>query len=570
MRVGASAGEAIEEGGDFFGDPVVEAARLCAAASGGQILVADIVRTLVGRHATQSFGEIGPLELKGLPTPVMTVEVLWEPEVVAGLVPLPGQLVGAASDALFGFFGRGPELTTLHEARKRASATKRPQAVLVSGEAGVGKTAIVAQVARTVHEQGTTVLFGRADEDLGVAYLPWLRAISVLVRDGDERWVAGLRPARRAALARLAPDIGLATDRVADPDMERLLLLEGVTELLAVASEDAPVLIVLDDLHWADIASLQLLRHVIETPTAMDVTFACTYRETDLGRGDPLTKLLSDLYRQANVERIALAGLDDDELVDLMAAAAGHELDDRGVGLAHAVCRETDGNPFFAAEILRHLGETGGIAVGDNGRWTVATELDELSLPTSVRDVVGRRVERLGDEALRLLSLGAVIGPEFEISVLASVAETDEDVLLDLIDTAVGAAVLVEGAAMDRYRFAHALIQHSLYDELSPARRQRAHKRIADELESRLTTDDPAALAEVAHHLVAAARSTELGKALEYVRRAGATRLVPRWHRMMRFAGTSRGWTCSGEIPLLIHAGVRSFSPCSAPPSVRR
>ena len=129
---------------------------------------------------------------------------------------------------------------------------------------------------------------------------------------------------------------------------------------------------VLDDLHWADAASLQLLRHVIGSTTRMDVTIACTYRDTDLTRGDPLNKLLADLHREANVTRIALRGLEDIEVVDLMAAAAGHDLDDSGVGLAHALRRETDGNPFFTAELLRHLGETGGIVLGEDGRWTVA------------------------------------------------------------------------------------------------------------------------------------------------------------------------------------------------------
>src|SRR6476646_8096228 len=109
VRIGVSAGEAVEEDGDFFGDPVVEAARLCAAAEGGQILAADLVRMMVGRHATQVFVEVGPLVLKGLPEPVNAVEVQWEPASGTGSVPLPGRLVGAATDALFGFFGRGAE-----------------------------------------------------------------------------------------------------------------------------------------------------------------------------------------------------------------------------------------------------------------------------------------------------------------------------------------------------------------------------------------------------------------------------------------------------------------------------
>ena len=520
VRIGVSTGEAIEADDDFFGDAVVIAARLCAAAEGGQILAAELVRLMVGRHATQTFVAVGPLALKGLPDPVDTVEVLWEPVRVAGSVPLPGRLVGAATDALFGFFGRDAELAALEEAGKQARASQRCQVVFVAGEAGMGKTSLVAQVARTAHGDGSIVLFGHSDEDVGIAYQPWIEVISTLVRDGDPDLLDGLRPAQRAALARLAPDLG-SDARVADPDTERLLLLEGVTELLAATSQESPVIVVLDDLHWADTASLQLLRHVISSSTAMNVTIACTYRDTDLTRGDQLNNLLADLRREANVTRVALAGLEDDELVELLAAAAGHELDNDGVGLAHALRRETAGNPFFTAELLRHLGETGGIVLGADGRWSLAGEFDDLGLPSSVRDVVGRRVERLGAEALRVLCLAAVIGREFDIRVLATLADIDEDPLLDLMDAGVSAAVLVEGGAADRYRFAHALVQHSLYDELSPSRRARAHQRVAETIESQVGTEDAAALAELAHHWVAATRPADLDKALGYVRRAG-------------------------------------------------
>jgi tetratricopeptide (TPR) repeat protein len=326
--------------------------------------------------------------------------------------------------------------------------------------------------------------------------------------------------------------------KVADTDTERLLLLEATTGLFVAASNEAPVLIVLDDVHWADTATLQLLRHLVGATGPMNVTIVCSYRDTDLRRGDPLTRLLADLHREANVSRIKLDGLHDADVVELLEAAAGHVLDDAGVGLAHALRRETDGNPFFTGEILRHLGETSAIVVGDDGRWTVAGELDDLGLPRSVHDVIGRRVERLGEEAVRVLRLAAVIGREFEVELLAHMAEIGIDPLLDIVDSATSAAVLVEGSDADRYRFAHALIQHALYEELSPARRQRAHQRIAETLEARIPSDDPIRLAELARHWVAATRPAELGKALTYVQRAGDAALAAlapfdaaRWYR---------------------------------------
>lgn len=538
VRIGISIGEAVEEDDDFFGDPVVEAARLCAAARGGQILAADVVRVMVGRNAAQTFVERGPLELKGLPQPVDAVEVVWEPATVEGSVPLPGRLVGAASDALFGFFGRSSELEALTEARKRAETSGRCQAVFVAGEAGMGKTSLVAQATRAAHAEGTAVLFGHSDEGLGVAYQPWIEVISALVGHIDPEVLADVRSAPRAALARLVPDVGGNGDRVGDPDTERLLLLEGIVELLAAISAHEPVMVVLDDLHWADTASLQVLRHVIASPTPTRVTIAATYRETDLGRGDALTQLLADLHREATVTRLALHGLEDTEIMDLLAAAAGHDLDDDGVGLAHTLRRETDGNPFFTGELLRHLSESGGIVLNDDGRWVLTGELEDLGLPSSVRDVVGRRVERLGDEPLRVLTLASVIGREFDVDLLAVLADTDEDELLDHLDAAVTAALLTESDTAGRYRFTHALTQHSLYDELSPTRRQRAHQRIAEALEGRERREDATTLAELAHHWVAATRPADIDKALDYVRRAGDAALdslapddAIRWYR---------------------------------------
>ncbi len=521
VRIGVSTGEAVEEEGDYFGEPVIEAARLCAAARGGQILAANLVRLLVGHHATQTFVDVGELALKGLAGPVATVEVHWEPVIAAGMMPLPARLVGAASDALFGFFGRASEVAAVEDARKHAQGNGRPQLVFVAGEAGIGKTALVAQAARGAHSDGTIVLFGHSDEDLGVAYQPWIEAMTALVRDGDAAWIENLPPAQRAALARLLPDIGDNGTRVGDRDIERLLLLEAIIALFAAVSQHAPVLLVLDDLHWADTATLQVLRHVTSSTTGMDLTIACTYRDSDLRRGDPLTHLLADLHREANVTRLQLAGLQDDDLIDLMAAAAGHDLDDRGVALAHALRRETDGNPFFTGEMLRHLSESSAIALGENGRWTVDGNLDALGLPRSVRDVVGRRVERLGEEARRVLCLAAVIGREFDLDVIAPLADSAEDEVLDLLEAAVTAAVVVESDVAGRYRFAHALIQHALYDELSATRRQRAHQRVAELLERTAPDDDAAALADLARHWVAATRPADLDKALEYVRRAG-------------------------------------------------
>ncbi len=518
VRIGLSAGEAVEDDGDYFGDTVVEAARLCAAASGGQIFTTAIVHAMVGRHAPQRFAPVGPLELRGLPEPVATVEVLWEPMVTEARVPLPGALVAATSEALFGFFGRAEEVEQLGDMQKRAFTEPRLHTMLVGGEAGIGKTALIAHAARHAHGAGAIVLLGHCDEDLTVPYQPWIEALSHLVQHLGPDCLDTLSPLHRSTLARLVPALGGADwSGGTNLDSERLVLMHAVEMLLTATAAETPVIVVLDDLHWADAASLQVLRYLVSSARAMSVLLLCTYRHTDLGQQHPLTALLADLHRQPNVGRLRLAGLDDAEIVGLIAAAAGHELDDSGVALAHALHRETDGNPFFTGELLRHLGESGVFQQRGDGRWALEEDFDWRTLPASVRDVVARRVARLGTEAARILAIAAVIGREFTLEIVARVAECTEDEALDVLDAATMAALVSEREEpTGSFRFNHALIQRTLYQDLAATRRVRTHQRVAEAIEA-TTSDEPTRTAELARHWVAATRPADVDKALHYV-----------------------------------------------------
>ena len=177
IRIGISAGDVTLEDNDCFGTPVVEAARLCAAAIGGQILVADLVRVLARGRGGHSFTSGGERELKGLPEPVPVAVVGWEPpELAHATVPFPA---GLATQAPLPFSGRSEQLTALLDAWKHASAGERTT-VLISGEAGIGKTRLSAELARHVHDGGGIVLFGRCDEDLGVAFQPFVEALEAV------------------------------------------------------------------------------------------------------------------------------------------------------------------------------------------------------------------------------------------------------------------------------------------------------------------------------------------------------------------------------------------------------
>ena len=526
VRIGLSMGEATEDGGDYYGDCVVEAARLCDKATGGQILTTELLRAMVGRHSTHGFTSVGELELKGIPDPVPTVEVQWEPEAAAGEVPLPPRMVGAATEGLFGFFGRVEELDLLLDAAGRAREESRTEVALLAGEPGIGKTTLAAQAARTLHADGATILFGHCAEGLAVPYQPWVEVLSHLVEHAPEDLLTAHVDAHGTILARLVPALCRRLPDVAGGDTtgmadgERFALLEAIRGLLTDAARQGLV-VILDDLQWADTASLQVLRHLLVGGTPPPMLVIVTYRDTDLSRDHPLTPFLADLRREPWVHRAALRGLSDKELLALMEGAAGHEMEADGLALARALHEETDGNPFFTGELLRHLYENGAIAFDDSGRYVLTVDLDNAPLPGSVRDVVIRRVDRLGDDVGRVLTLASVIGREFDLGILDAIADDDEDTLLDLLETATNAALVTEvGELPGRFRFEHALIQHTLYQDLGVTRRQRLHQRIAETLET-LVGDHAPPIAELAHHWLAATRPSDARKAIEYARLAG-------------------------------------------------
>jgi len=526
LRVGLSQGEVTREGGDYFGDPVVEAARLCASCEGGQVLAAHVVRLMAGRRNRHQCRALGELRLKGLSEPVETVEVLWEP--VRALdskisIPLPGRL---AVRPTVGVVGREVEARALADASTRVSRDQVREILLISGEAGVGKTALVAEAARAALAGGACVLFGHCEENLATPYQLFAEALNHYVTHTNEDRLLGhveehganLEPLV-STLSRRLPD--LPHSKATDADTERFLLFAAVVGLLARASEDQPVVLVFEDLQWADKGSLLLLQHLIAAEHAMRVLVIATYRDSELSRTHPLVETLAALHRQNGVSRIALNGLDDTGVLSFMEAAAGQPMDDAGVILAHAVHSETDGNPFFVSEVLRHLSEIGAIRQDTDGRWTAQGPPEQIALPESVRVVIGARVGRLGPAAEHVLSVAAVIGRDFDLEVLGRATSIAEEELLDILDAATAAALVRELAnAAGRYIFAHALIQHTLYEDLGPTRRALAHRQVAVALEELCGERPGVRVGELARHWFSATQPVDLTKAIEYSRQA--------------------------------------------------
>jgi class 3 adenylate cyclase len=527
LRIGLGAGESTVKDGDYFGVPTIEAARLCAQAPSDGILISATVKLLAGRCDGIEFSSIGELKLKGFEEPVQAFSVSWAPlgeqTEASSRWPLPALL---RSVPVVSYVGRAEERATLEEAVTLARDGAR-QVVLLSGEPGIGKTRLASYAARDAHSGGFAVAWGVCTEELAVPYEPWIGICSHLVEHAPQDLLERHVERHAGELSRLARNLGrripdLPAPQSSDPETERYLLFNAVAGLLAEAAEAVPLCVVLDDLHWADAQSLALLKHVLRANEQGSMQVIATFRDSELSKGHPLTVTLADLPRMQGVQRISLHGLGADEVAEIMAEIAGHELEQESIELAGQIAAETGGNPFFVGEILRGLSESGALVFDEAaGRWSIDDSAG-IALPESVREVIERRVERLGGESLEALRLAAVIGREFDLRLLSVALAVEEAALLDRVEGAMAASVLAESSEqVGRFRFVHALINQTLYDGLSAARRARMHHRVAEVLEELYGQDPDAHLAELALHWRLAAVSLEKTKAADYAMRAG-------------------------------------------------
>jgi len=502
LRVGVAVGDVTVEDDDVFGTPVIVACRLCAEAAPGEILVADLVRAMTYGRGGHEFEERGVFDLKGIPGPVQAARVEWAAPAVDHplTVPLPSPL--GAPDSL-PFAGRVLAVEVLDAGWKRACVERR-QFILVSGEPGIGKTRIVTELARRVSGEGAAVLLGRCFEDIRAPYGPFLEALSHLIAHAPGALLAEHVAVAGGELARLVPDLrrrvpDVPAPLVGDPEVERLRLFEAVDDLLARTGEAAPVLVILDDLQWADVASVALLSWLATAARHSRMAIVATYRDTDVNRTHPLGRALADLRRAAGVERVSLGGLDTAEVSLLLEKAGGEPLTAETRPLVTLLEAETEGNPFFVGEVLRHFVESG-VIHHDGVRWVTDRQIVESSVPEGVRDVVGRRLSALGEETNDLLRAASVLGAEFDLAVLSRVMGRPADALVDLLVEPCQRRLVLETGDIDRYRFAHALIRQTLSEELPAGRRARLHRAAADAVEAL----DFAAHAEIAGHLAAA------------------------------------------------------------------
>ena len=370
IRVGVALGDATCEDGDYFGMPVVEATRLCDAAEGGRILVSELVQRIGGRDG-HVFVDMGELELRGLPQPLAAYEVSWQSAGRgAAAVPVPSQL---AAPAPAGYVGRERERDRLRE-RWDSALTGPRQGLLVSGEPGIGKTRFLTQSAVELHSEGAVVLLGHCPEELQAPYGAWIQALSHYVEHAPRDLLAEHVDRHGGELSRLVPGLGRAgspTRRRRSrpiPETERYLLFSAVARPAGRGRAGTA--------RWCCCSTTCTGRTAPPSPCSSTCWArrarrdCCCWAPTATATSPariPSRRCWRTCAATDGVERLTLRGLGEHEVVSLMEAAARHEMDATGIALAREIAAETDGNPFFVVEMLRHLLESGALVQGPRG-----------------------------------------------------------------------------------------------------------------------------------------------------------------------------------------------------------
>jgi tetratricopeptide (TPR) repeat protein len=457
------------------------------------------------------------------------------------------------------FVGRDAELERLRGAFDEAFAG-RGSLVMLVGEPGIGKTRTAQELATYAQLRGGRVLWGRARETAGAPpYWPWIQIGNAFSASTDiTQGGTALQYDMLAALVPLFPALrqlfpGLPElPELHDGEAAQFRLFEAYTRFVAQIA-DPPLLVILDDLHWADKPSLLLLEHLAEELTHLRVLVVGTYRDTDLARTHPLSEALATLNREPGFLRVPLRGLSRTETTAYIQAAANVE---PAAVVLDRIVEETEGNPFFLSEVVNLLTQEGTLA---------KTSLSDIAIPDGVREALGRRLDRISSETNETLQVAAVVGREFAYDTLNLLGERPDDELLAQVEEALDARVIEELDRPGRYRFTHALMQETLLSELSTTRRVRLHGQVGDALERRWGANAERRAPELAVHFTEAATLSApyAQRAVRYSRLAAEqAEAVAAWddarrhyQRCLDLLADDDGQLDEDDAVLLVHLG---------------
>jgi len=413
----------------------------------------------------------------------------------------------AAADEI-PLIGRETEFAELKRALGEALAG-RGSLVLIGGEPGIGKTHMARAVLAEARRRGAAGVVGHCYEMEGAPpYVPFVEMLEYITRmapreqlrtalGDDAAEVARLMPELRTMYPDIPPAIQLP------PEQQRRFLFNAFRSYVERAARATPVVVVFEDLHWADEPTLLLLQHHAQTLATTPMLVICTYRDVELETSGPFARTVETLVRKKQATRMLLRRLAMDGVKDMLAVMSAQA---PPASLVRVIFEETEGNPFFVEEVFRHLSEEGKLFDAQGG-WLRDLRVERLQVPESVRLVLGRRLDRLGEAARRILTAAAVVGRSFSLPLLEELesrqADASPDAVLNAIEEAERAHLVTpEEAGRDtRYRFVHELVRQTLAESLSLPRRQRLHARIAEGIERVYADSLPAHASQLAHHL---------------------------------------------------------------------
>lgn len=513
IRIGLNAGEVIHEGDDLFGSAVGAAARITALAKGRQILVSEVVKALVGAVPDVRFKDLGPTELKGFEEPLRLFEVEW-----------PRKTTGPSKNRKTPFVGREKERAELSRALDELKSGTGGL-VLISGEPGIGKTRLAEETAAEGVRRDFRTLVGRCyDVDAPPPYLPFIEILEGASRDVDPETfrmalgnaageIAKVMPQLRNLYDDLPPGLDLPSEQ------ERRYLFNSIVEFVERAASVRPLVVLLDDIQWADESSLSLLCTVAQQLSKMPVLLIGTYRNVELDVHRPLSRALDELLRHRLAHRINLKRHDEKGVRTLLAKMSGQ---DPPPGLVKAIYEETDGNSFFVEEVFRHLSEHNRL-FDSTGAWLGDVAIGEVEVPESVRLVIGRRLEGLREPSRKALAAAAIIGRAFDYELLENLGEVTPDELLDAIEESQRLNLvepLSSSPSETRYQFAHELIRQTLLSGMALPRRQRLHRRVAEAAEKLYADTLQERAPEIVNHLLRAG-GTDTAATIRFMLLAG-------------------------------------------------
>ena len=420
--------------------------------------------------------------------------------------------------------GRDAELRELKSSIELA-ASGHGRVVLVEGEPGIGKTRLLQEAQVYARLRRFTILLGRCyEQETGIPYLPFIEMFQVRFRGMDRSGLLDELGATASEFAKLIPEVRKALPEIEastplEPVQERLRLFSSIAEYFRGLSRRGPLVMVLEDLHWADAASLSLLQHLARSLQSERVLILGSYRDVELDRKHPLADALREMNRERLYSRVSLRRLSQEGVGAMVRGMFEQShVSDEFLDLLY---RETEGNPFFVEEVLKSLVEEGAL-YREGGKWQ-RKEIAEIEVPQSIKEVIGRRLERISEPCQRALSLAAVIGRRFRFEVLQAVGELQEEDLLQALEEGMQTQLVREesDAGEVEYDFVHALIREVLYERLSLRRRMTLHQKIGETLERQYANRLDAVAEDLAHHYTRAPHGAGLEKAIEYSLRAG-------------------------------------------------